>query len=113
VENALLYGLEPKEEGGVLRIKISQYKDRVRIRILDTGLGMDEQVLAGLKVRDSVPMGIEQGRSIGIKNVMARLRIFFDAQEDFRMYSKPGRGTLVWISFPPGGNGHVQSPDCR
>jgi sensor histidine kinase YesM len=113
VENALLYGLEPKEEGGVLRIKISQYKDRVRIRILDTGLGMDEQVLAGLKVRDSVPMGIEQGRSIGIKNVMARLRIFFDAQEDFRMYSKLGRGTLVWISFPPGGNGHVQSPDCR
>ncbi len=112
VENALLYGLEPKKKEGVAD-QNQPYKDRVRIRILDTGLGMDEQVLAGLKVRDSVPMGIEQGRSIGIKNVMARLRIFFDAQEDFRMYSKPGRGTLVWISFPPGGNGHVQSPDCR
>jgi len=40
------------------------------------------------------------GKGIGLKNVRARLRIFFDAQEEFKIYSKKGRGTLVWISFP-------------
>jgi len=98
VENALLYGLEPKEEGGVLRIKISRRGDRIRVRVLDTGLGMEEEVLKSLEGNGDALR--TSGKGIGLKNVRARLRIFFDAQEEFKIYSKKGRGTLVWISFP-------------
>lgn len=110
VENALLYGLEPKEEGGVLRIKISQYRNRIRIRVLDTGLGMDDRRLKDLgEYASHMParQARESDRGIGLQNVQARLRIFFDAQEEFRIYSKKGRGTLVWISFPVDGRVHV------
>lgn len=98
VENALLYGLEPKEEGGVLRVKISRCGDRIRIRVLDTGLGMEKEVLKSLEGNGDRSRAL--GKGIGLKNVRARLRIFFDAQEEFKIYSKKGRGTLVWISFP-------------
>ncbi len=110
VENALLYGLEPKEEGGVLRIKISQYRNRIRIRVLDTGLGMDDRILKDLgEYASHMPtrQTRESDRGIGLQNVQARLRIFFDAREEFRIYSKKGRGTLVWISFPVDGRVHV------
>lgn len=105
VENALIYGLEPKEQGGVIRIKISRFEERIRIRVLDTGLGMDDRVLENIGVKEGVTM--ESGRGIGLQNVRARLRIFFDAREEFRIYSKRGRGTLVWISFPVDGKLHV------
>ncbi|MCX7788682.1 MAG: sensor histidine kinase [Spirochaetes bacterium] len=107
VENALIYGLEPKEEGGVIRIKISQFRDRIRIRVLDTGLGMDDRLLKELREKERKTK--ESGRGIGLQNVRARLRIFFDAQEEFKIYSKRGRGTLVWISLPVNGKGELKS----
>ncbi|GAB4374489.1 MAG: hypothetical protein Kow009_10040 [Spirochaetales bacterium] len=106
VENALLHGLEPKEEGGILRIRISRFRNRVRIRVLDTGVGMDEDVLEG--VWDREENRIESGRGIGLRNVRARLQIFFDSKEEFRIYSRKGRGTLVWISFPVDGQPEME-----
>ncbi|MFQ3621455.1 MAG: histidine kinase [Spirochaetales bacterium] len=105
VENALLYGLEPKEEGGILRVKISQFKGTVRIRVLDTGLGMEEAKKKRLQILLlGGSKGAESNEGIGISNVQARLKIYFDSQEEIKIYSKRGRGTLVWISIPANGS---------
>jgi sensor histidine kinase YesM len=99
VENSLLHGLEPKEAGGTLRVKISSFQGRIRIRILDTGLGMTKRKIAEIfSSREDLFRG--DVKSIGILNVATRLGLFFNGEEEFFLHSRPGRGTLVWISFP-------------
>ena len=106
VENSLQYGLEPREGGGVLRVKITAYRGRIRIRILDTGCGMDAEKIAEIfSRRDGLFRGERKG--IGVINVATRLGLFFNRKEEFSIRSRPGRGTLVRISFPERGGGHV------
>jgi len=41
VENAIEHGLEPKIEGGSVRISAQVVDDRLDIRVIDDGLGLD------------------------------------------------------------------------
>ena len=49
VENAIIHGIAPKEEGGSIRIVVRQKENRLRIAIRDDGIGMTEEELQQLK----------------------------------------------------------------
>lgn len=43
VENAVFHGLEPKEESGMVGVFVGKEKERLAIRVWDSGCGMDEK----------------------------------------------------------------------
>ncbi len=108
VENSILHGIEPKEGGGRLRIKITEHRGRIRIRITDTGIGMaKERIEEILSPNDDLFQ--RNGKRIGVRNVVTRLRLFFNGEEEFLLRSKAGRGAFICISFPrQGGHAGVQ-----
>ena len=115
VENAVIHGLEPLEEGGGLRLSIRARGSRVLIRIHDTGVGIPRERLRSLGCDrlgagglrglgcDGLPPGPgdgEEGGGIGIANVARRLALCWGGRERLRICSRPAAGTLVTLSFP-------------
>lgn len=100
VENAILHGLDSLEEGGRLTIKCYQSNGFNHIEITDNGMGMDEirlsSLLADLKAENSDP----DKKSIGLRNVYRRLKLYFDNRFRFEVSSREGLGTTVTLSLP-------------
>ena len=99
VENAFKHGICPKEEGGVVRIRINPLRDKglLYISVCDNGVGIQPEQLAQLKAALAQPG--ERWEHIGIYNVAARLRLL-DRNSRFVIRSHPGRGTAVVLYLP-------------
>lgn len=95
VENAILHGLAPKENGGALHIRARRLRGELRITIADTGLGMDAEAR-----RRALAPGLGTGSGIGMNNVNDRLRALYGHRYGLRVKSSPGRGTVVVVRIP-------------
>ena len=94
VENAFKHGICPKEEGGVVRIRMIPLREKglLCIRVLDNGVGIEPEQLQQL--RTALEQPAPRWEHIGIYNVAARLRLL-DARCRVVVRSRPGRGTAV------------------
>lgn len=95
VENALLHGLVPKNELGILQIRVYTEDDLLRIRIKDNGKGMTEDELTAL-----LAFTASNTTHIGLANVRARLNLLFGELSSFTMWSEPNLYTTVEIGIP-------------
>lgn len=92
VENAVIHGLEPKENGGCIHVSASASMDgMVRVVVEDDGMGIEEGF--------EPPAQGRKGR-IGIKNVEERLDLFFEGRSSVKMERIAGGGTRVEIMIP-------------
>lgn len=95
VENAIIHGIEPKVEGGKLRIKIKDRGDQVMITILDTGMGMAKE-----KVNHLIEASKDKkSERIGVANVFNRFMLYYDEVSTFKIMSKEGMGTMIRLSI--------------
>ena len=99
VENAFKHGISPKEEGGVVRIRINPLRDKglLYISVCDNGVGIQPEQLAQLKAALAQPG--ERWEHIGVYNVAARLRLL-DKRGRLIIRSHPGRGTAISMYLP-------------
>ena len=99
VENAFKHGISPKEEGGVVRIRINPLREKglLYISVCDNGVGIQPQQLAQLKAALARPG--ERWEHIGVYNVAARLRLL-DKRGRLVIRSHPGRGTAISMYLP-------------
>ncbi|MFD0958410.1 hybrid sensor histidine kinase/response regulator [Paenibacillus chungangensis] len=86
VENAIHHGLMERREGGKLLIKLIQRSDGAEVIVSDDGVGMSEEVVAGL-----LKPAAEGG--VALRNVDLRLKRLYDA--GLSISSSPGTGTIV------------------
>lgn len=104
VENAVFHGLEPKEESGTVGVFVGKEKERLAIRVWDSGCGMDEKELETLKNKlkefDRTSLLPMQKHGIGMVNIYRRLRLFYSDQLEFNVTSKKGEGTRIEILVP-------------
>ncbi len=117
VENAVMHGLEPKEEGGTVSVTatLSQAgEEALEVHIRDDGIGFD--LPADLFVPRSSEKGVAAGGSEiraheGIANVCRRLELVY-GMRTVSIESAVGRGTIVSILFPrhPGRKPERESP---
>ncbi|AFC29335.1 histidine kinase [Paenibacillus mucilaginosus 3016] len=106
IENALIHGLN--QQAGTVFLEASpEEADLIRIRVRDTGQGMDAEKLERLRRRLSALPGEEAAgpdkkgfSSIGLSNVYERMRMTFG--ERFRMVidSTEGAGTVITMYIP-------------
>lgn len=93
VENAVKYGIEPKEEGGSISICIEKQEKGILIKIIDTGVGFDIDKLNRNE-------GQKKSTGIGLSNVKKRLSLKFNGLEEFTINSVINKGTEITFFLP-------------
>ncbi len=97
--NILKNSLRAMPDGGTLTIDFNQEKkDRIQIRVADTGRGMTEEEKE--RIFEPFYSGFEGGQGIGMAVVH---RIVDDYKGDIKIDSELNKGTEVVITLPLGG----------
>ena len=71
--------------------------DRIEIVVEDNGVGMDEDTLEAVREMIDNP---GDSASIGLSNIVQRLRLFYDDDYQITVDSEEGKGTRIVISLP-------------
>ncbi len=104
VENSILHGLEGREKGGKIIICGQRSEERLMISVADNGCGMEKRVSDTIKeILAGNNATVERNRvGIGIRNVMARLRMYYGHGLEARLETAPGKGTkfTLWLPIP-------------
>lgn len=102
VENAILHGLELKEDQGLLKIYAQTAGDDLEIVIEDNGLGMEQNALENIQAIIEKGKEGESGadQRIGLLNVHQRLKLYYGEQYGIKISSVLNAGTKVIIMLP-------------
>jgi signal transduction histidine kinase len=84
VENALKHGIEPAVHGGEIRIDIERHGDALRLRVTDSGVGLNA----------SSPEGV------GLANVRGRLASLYGDRARLALYQNEPSGVVAEITMP-------------
>lgn len=112
VENAINHGLRDVKWEKRITLRVCENAEHIRVTITDNGKGMTQEeidaVLVGQPV--AIEMDGQQHRGTGLKNVIERLRIYYNTHDVFEIQSSGrGRGTSVTIILPKSGTQELQS----
>lgn len=95
VENAILHGIREKEnEQGIIRILARVHNSMLILSVADNGVGMDEEQIKSLLTIS------EKNSGYGIWNIHERIRLAHGENYGIQFFSKPKRGTVVFIKLP-------------
>jgi signal transduction histidine kinase len=86
VENAIKHGLEPKAEGGHLRVAAEIVHGKLAVTVADTGLGFGKAATAGT--------------GVGLANIRERLQMLYGPKAVLTVAENQPSGTLVTITVP-------------
>ncbi|MBK5200126.1 MAG: histidine kinase [Spirochaetaceae bacterium] len=101
VENAIKYGIEEKEGTGKVTINITKENKRVIIKVIDNGVGIDENI--SLILSDPLDR-----THIGLKNIRDRLELFYKNKANLKVNNNVSDyGTIAIISIPFIGENNV------
>lgn len=97
VENSIKYGLVM---GSVVEILLNIHVEngRLTISICDTGNGMPEDMVACINRGEIITN--RTGNHVGIWNCLRRLRLYYGEDFKFKVTSRRGEGTQVWMELP-------------
>ena len=93
VENAINHGLSGMDYEGLVRVVCARDGDYLTIRVYDNGVGISPDKLEKLNNLEHTNLGY------GIKNVYARLKLFYGSDSTIRFTDREGGGTLAIIRF--------------
>ncbi len=86
VENAIKHGLEPKAEGGSLKLKAEIVHGKLQVTVADTGLGFGKAATAGT--------------GVGLANIRERLQLLYGPRATLTVTENHPSGTVVTITVP-------------
>ncbi|MGZ8316728.1 MAG: sensor histidine kinase [Telluria sp.] len=87
VENAIVHGLEPKIDGGIVTISAVERDGMLELRVADTGLGLN----APRKTA---------GTGLGVANTRERLQAVYGEQAGLSLQPNAPQGALATITLP-------------
>ncbi|MDE7321293.1 MAG: sensor histidine kinase [Lachnospiraceae bacterium] len=100
VENAVLHGLEEKETGGMVTLRISHaVKSGICIAVSDNGCGMKQETLARLRA-DIVTRNPDKKESIGLYNINQRVKLCYGNEYGLSIDSVRDKGTTIALHLP-------------
>ncbi|HJV16384.1 MAG TPA: histidine kinase [Bacillales bacterium] len=113
VENAVIHAIEPKEDGGVIWLRIMEEADRLKIEIEDDGPGITEHKIQQI-LKEHVVQSDGFSTGIGFSNVVKRLRLFYGFDDVIEIESGKRCGTKVVLKIPKTrrNGAHNEASDC-
>ena len=101
VENSILHGIANSDkENGIISLSVKLYNGMIRIIINDNGIGMDQGTIYRLMTYDEIHNDGQYTGGYGLKNVINRLKLYYDNQARITFESAPGEGTSITIRIP-------------
>ena len=86
VENAIRHGLEPKPEGGSLRVRAEIVHGKLVVTVADTGVGFGNAATSG--------------SGVGLANIRERLQLLYGDQASVTVMANQPSGTLITVTVP-------------
>lgn len=100
IENSILHAFRETKEGGIITVKAFIREDqKLQISIKDNGSGMSCEQLENLR-KNILEKKALDSRSIGISNVVNRLKIYYHDEAEIRVESELGYGTELVLVIP-------------
>ncbi len=96
IENCIYHGIKPSGEPGIIRITSYISDHKLYIEVTDDGLGMSEVQMYYLKA-DSLASNTS---SFGLRGTIARLKIYYEAEDIYEITSRPFEGTTILLKIP-------------
>lgn len=97
VENAVNHGLKNKRGEKNIYIKIWQAEGKLYVMVKDDGVGMDAEKFNRLLKENDTGL-VEEGNSIGLLNINARLKMIYGEEYGLFIESEPGKGSSVYLT---------------
>ncbi|HYF95254.1 MAG TPA: sensor histidine kinase [Symbiobacteriaceae bacterium] len=85
VENAVIHGIEPLHESGLIQIQARREEGDLVLTVADNGVGFDAD---------------GEQRGFALNNIRERLELVYQNQGAFTVHSRPGLGTQITIRIP-------------
>jgi two-component sensor histidine kinase len=102
VENAIRHGIEPAENGGLVRLTAHRQDESLVLTVEDDGVG-----LATTPVACDPSRG---GNRIGLANLRTRLETLYGDRQVLQLASRPGGGVIVRVEIPWRPAPHAEPP---
>lgn len=107
IENAIYHGIKGRRGPGHIRVEARLEHNRLLLTVQDNGAGMSNERLAEMQQLLEAPLASLEasspeitGKSYGMLNVQARLRLSFGHEYGIVLESQEGEGTRVTIIHP-------------
>ncbi|WP_422395226.1 cache domain-containing sensor histidine kinase [Paenibacillus amylolyticus] len=107
IENAIYHGIKGRRGPGHIRVEARLEHNRLLLTVQDNGAGMSNERLAEMQQLLEAPLASLEasspgmtGKSYGMLNVQARLRLSFGDEYGIELESQEGEGTSVTIIHP-------------
>lgn len=108
VENAVKYSFVEKNFAEIL-IKIEKVDKQIFMVVEDKGIGMPQAVISDLlsdeSMNETISVLKSKGSSIGLRNVLGRLRLYYGENFSYQIESEKGGGTSITLSINYYGDG--------
>lgn len=98
VENAIIHGVGNMLNGGKIITRVYREDGRIYLEVEDNGLGITEE--KRIMLEQVLQNSNQMNEHIGINNVYQRLKLFFNNDVKFLIFSDENK-TLMQISIPP------------
>lgn len=100
VENAIIHGIGPSGQEGVVRIRVYGDRHNLMIEVTDNGKGMTQEQMDRMLV-EADPDGVSSRFSgMGVRNVHERIFRMYGDPYGIRLSSELGKYTKVELRFP-------------
>jgi len=95
VENAVVHGIDPSEEGGQIEVRARVSHGRLRAEVIDTGIGLGLELGSGLK-----PEHQSKGLGTGLASLRERLHLVFAGDALVNLTEIKPHGVMIELNFP-------------
>lgn len=99
VENAVKYSFIEKTYADI-DINTEKVRNQIFITVEDKGIGMTEEIISDLlnqEKNDSINVLESKGNSIGLRNVLGRLKLYYGQDFSYQIESKKNVGTKITL----------------
>jgi two-component system sensor histidine kinase YesM len=96
VENAVIHGLERKNQGGKITVRVKIADRFLEIEVLDNGVGIPEEKLDAIRLF----LDNQEGNRIGLSNVHQRIQLTYGTNYGLRIDSGDNTGTKISFIIP-------------
>lgn len=94
VENAVIHGIEPLKQGGMILMKAWVEGETLMLRVTDNGRGMNQEELEALREKIT---GKDEIENIGMRNIQKRIELTFGQEQAMEIQSIQGEGTTITL----------------